>query len=123
MKSVPARPAGGTTPIAAMVATAMARSKWVPLFGRSAGESRIVTLRVLGHSATRVSSVRDPIRTSLLLTAMRHLSRASLSTVSARPTMVVPTRPRETSTWTSMRWPTAPARATVAAVATPITAP
>ena len=51
----------------ASTATAIARSKWVPRLGRSAGESRIVIRLVAGQSS------------SLLMIAIRQRSRASLS--------------------------------------------
>ena len=81
-----------TSPHAARIASAMARSKWVPLFIRSDGESRIVTRRVApGHC------------TAELWMAIRQRSRASLSDASGRPTRVVPGLPGDTSAWTSIR--------------------
>ena len=107
-KTTPASAATGIVPEAASVATAIARSKCGPRLGRSAGESRIVTRRVAGHS--------NP----LLVTAARHRSRASLIEASGRPTIAVLTTPWERSTWTSIRWPVAPCSEIVRAVATAI---
>ena len=65
MKTVPSSEDRGNRPSAARTDTAIARSKWVPLFSRSAGESRIVIRFVAGQS-------------SLLFTmAIRQRSRAS----------------------------------------------
>ena len=68
---------GSGAPLAARIATAIARSKCGPRLGRSAGESRIVILRLVGQS--------NP----LFSMAERHRSRASLIDASARPTSVV----------------------------------
>ena len=81
----------GTTSRAPRIAMAIARSKWVPRLGRSAGESRIVMRRVLGQSKP------------LFMIAIRHRSRASLSAGSGRPTSTVAIWPVETSAWTSIR--------------------
>ncbi len=109
--AVPARALAGTRSAAASTETAMARSKCVPLLVRSAGASRTVTRRVIGHSSP------------LLIAAIRHRSRASLSETSGRPINVVPTVPGETSACTSIRCPSAPCRLTVWAVANGISPP
>ena len=116
MKTVPTRDDAGTAPQAARTPTAIARSKWVPLLGRSAGASRIVTRNVAGHVSLGVGAE--------LLIAIRTRSRASCSEASGRPTTDVPTVPCETATCTSMRCPSAPTSAIEQAVATRIsTAP
>ena len=66
MSTVSSSDSFGTTSSAPRTATAIARSKWVPRLGRSAGESRIVMRLVLGQS------------NRLLMIAIRHRSRASL---------------------------------------------
>ncbi len=104
MKRLPRSASCGATPAAASTATAMARSKWVPRFGRSAGDSKMVIRFVAGHHSCL-----------LLMIAIRQRSLASASEASGRPTRVVPTCPGDTSAWTSMRWPRAPCSETVCA--------
>ena len=72
---------GWTSPQAVSTASAMARSKWVPRFIRSAGDSRIVTRLVAGHGKPE------------LVTAIRTRSRASCRDGSGRPTRLVPGTP------------------------------
>ncbi len=96
MKTVSWRAEAGTSASAALIATAIARSKWVPLLGRSAGPRRMVTRRVDGQASIELAM------------AIRTRSRASLSVASGRPTTVIPTMPCETSAWTSIRCPTDP---------------
>jgi hypothetical protein len=91
MNTTPSRLRTGTVPEADSVATAIARSKCGPRLGRSAGDSRIVTRRVAGHSKP------------LLVTAARQRSRASLIEASGRPTIAVLTTPWERSTCTSIK--------------------
>ena len=66
---------------AARTATAIARSKCGPRLGRSAGDSSTVMRRVLGQVK------------SLLVTAARQRSRASVIEASGRPTRAVPMQP------------------------------
>ena len=91
MKTEPVTSAWGSWPSALSTASAMARSKWVPRFGRSLGESRMV-IRLVAGQWRRV-----------LWIAIRHRWGDSLSDTSARPTMVRPACPGDTSAWTSTR--------------------
>ena len=74
---------------ASSTAQAMARSRWLPRFGRSAGLRRMVVRLVVGQAKPELS------------TAVRHRSRASLMDASGRPTTSVTTWPMDTSTCTS----------------------
>src|SRR5690606_34837856 len=105
--SCPSRRSRGTCPLAARMPRAMARSKRQPSLGRSAG-ARLTVTRPAGNSSFA------------LWMAARTRSRASFTTVSASPTMVVPGRPppRCTSTMTGGAW--TPSWARLATTAKPM---
>src|SRR5690606_3721935 len=89
----------GTSRAAPAIATAIARSKWPPFFGRPAG-NRLTVIRASGQA--------NP----LLMTAERTRPRASLSAVSSRPIRWMPGTPRPTSASTSTTRPLIPTSAT-----------
>ncbi len=105
ISTTPSRSSRRTLSSAASTERAIARSRCGPRLGRSAGESRIVTRRVVGQSKP------------LLTIAVRQRSRPSLTEASGRPTTVVETSPWVTSAWTSTTWPLTPSSTTVRAVA------
>ena len=82
-------------PEATRMAAAMARSWPVPSFGRSAG-ARLTVIRRAGTSKPE------------LRRAARTRSRASSTALPARPTIVSPGRPNETSTSTRTGTPSTP---------------
>ena len=74
MKTVPPSAARGIRPSAASTDTAIARSKWVPLFSRSAGESRIVIRFVAGQLELAVDD-RHPAAVAGLVQRRRPVGR------------------------------------------------
>src|SRR5690606_16676942 len=99
MKNGSAIRSAGTSRAAPAIATAIARSKWPPFFGRPAG-NRLTVIRASGQA--------NP----LLMTAERTRPRASLSAVSSRPIRWMPGTPRPTSASTSTTRPLIPTSAT-----------
>ena len=91
--------------IAASSASAMGRSKWLPSFGRSAGE-RLMVMRFDGKAMDRADR------------AARTRSFASDTALSGNPTSVSAGTPGETAHCTSTSRASTPSKATVKARAT-----
>ena len=89
------RPCASSCPDATRIPTAMARSWPVPSLGRSAG----ARLTVIRRAGTSKSELRRAARTR---------SRASSTALPARPTIVRPGSPKETSTSTRTGTPSTP---------------
>ena len=94
MNTTPAREATGTAPEAARVATAIARSKCGPRLGRSAGDSRIVTRFVAGHSYTIVLAGNGAQRVDAIIVPTAGFSAPhAFDTQSTSPPMTATTDP------------------------------